>query len=322
MQLSISKKQKVKTVEKVKTVKQKGLLKRILKCWQLYVLLIPTLIYFIVFCYGPMYGVQLAFKDYNAMLGITGSPWVGLDHFKRFFESYQFRQLLTNTLSISLYQLIVSFPIPIILALALNQVKNERFKKVVQTVTYAPHFISIVVLVGMLNIFFSTRGGIVNEVIQLFGGDPVLFLGNEQYFRHMYVWSGVWQSMGWSAIIYLAALSGVSPELHEAAVVDGASKLKRIWHIDIPAILPTIIILLILNCGQIMSIGFEKSFLMQNSLNIGVSEIIPTYVYKMGLLNAQYSFSTAVGLFNSAINCTLLYIVNKVSKKAGQSGII
>lgn len=322
MQLSISKKQKINTGGEIEKVNKKSVWKRMLKCWQLYVLLLPTLVFFIVFCYVPMYGVQLAFKDYNAMLGITGSPWVGFEHFRRFFESYQFKQLLGNTLSLSIYQLAVSFPVPIILALALNQVKNARFKKVVQTVTYAPHFISIVVLVGMLNVFFSTNGGLVNEIVKFFGGEPKLFLGQEQYFQHMYVWSGVWQSMGWSAIIYLAALSGVSPELHEAAVVDGASKIKRIWHIDIPAILPTIIILLILNCGQIMSIGFEKAFLMQNSLNIGTSEIIPTYVYKMGLLNAQYSFSTAVGLFNSVINCTLLFVVNKISKKAGQTGII
>lgn len=322
MQLSVSKNSKINTNKKIKKVKKKGLWKRIIKCWQLYVFLIPTLAYFIVFCYVPMYGVQLAFKDYNAMLGITGSPWVGFEHFRRFFESYQFKQLLWNTLSLSIYQLAVSFPVPIILALALNQVKNSKFKKLVQTVTYAPHFISIVVLVGMLNVFFSTSGGLMNEVVKFFGGEPKLFLGKEQYFQHMYVWSGVWQSMGWNAIIYLAALSGVSPELHEAAVVDGASKIKRIWHIDIPVIFPTIIILLILNCGQIMSIGFEKAFLMQNSLNIGTSEIIPTYVYKMGLLNAQYSFSTAVGLFNSVINCTLLFVVNKIAKRAGQSGII
>lgn len=322
MQLSISKKQKINTSGEIGKINKKSIWKRMLKCWQLYVLLLPTLVFFIVFCYVPMYGVQLAFKDYNAMLGITGSPWVGFEHFRRFFESYQFKQLLGNTLTLSIYQLAVSFPVPIILALALNQVKNAKFKKVVQTVTYAPHFISIVVLVGMLNVFFSTNGGLVNEIVKFFGGEAKLFLGQEQYFQHMYVWSGVWQSMGWSAIIYLAALSGVSPELHEAAVVDGASKIKRIWHIDIPAILPTIIILLILNCGQVMSIGFEKAFLMQNSLNIGTSEIIPTYVYKMGLLNAQYSFSTAVGLFNSVINCTLLFVVNKISKKAGQTGII
>lgn len=316
MQVSIVSKRKEKLVKK-----KKSILKDIFKCWQLYVLLIPTIIYFILFCYGPMYGVQLAFKEYNAVAGITGSPWVGFSNFTRFFSSYQFKQLLWNTITLSLYQLVVSFPVPIILALALNQVRHANFKKLVQTVTYAPHFISVVVLVGMLNIFFSTRGGLVNEVVQIFGGDPIYFLGKEQYYQNMYVWSGVWQNMGWSAIIYLAALSGVSPELHEAAVVEGASKLQRIWYIDIPAILPTIVTLLILNCGQIMSIGFEKSFLMQNQLNIGISEIIPTYVYKMGLINAQYGFSTAVGLFNSVINCTLLVLVNKFSKKMGQSGL-
>ena len=320
MQLSIAGKRKQVTSGKEAT-KKKSVFKEMLKCWQLYVLLIPTLIYFIVFCYGPMYGVQLAFKEYNAVAGITGSPWIGFENFRRFFSSYQFRQLLWNTITLSLYQLAVSFPFPIILALALNQVRNAKFKKLVQTVTYAPHFISIVVLVGMINIFFSTNGGLVNEVVQAFGGDPIYFLGKEQYYQNMYVWSGVWQNIGWSAIIYLAALSGVSPELHEAAIVDGASKIKRIWHIDIPAILPTIVILLVLNCGQVMSIGFEKAFLMQNPLNIGVSEIIPTYVYKMGLINAQYGFSTAVGLFYSVINCTLLVIVNKVSKKMGQTAL-
>ena len=293
----------------------------VLKCWQLYAFLLPALVILILFSYVPMYGVQLAFRDYNPIMGITGSPWVGFDHFTRFFNSYQFKQLIGNTLILSLYYLIVGFPIPIILALALNQVKNSKFKKLVQTVTYAPHFISVVVLVGMLGIFFSVNGGLVNEVIKLFGGEPKLFMGEVKYFRHMYVWSGIWQSMGWSAVIYLAALSGVSPELHEAATVDGATKLQRIWNIDLPTILPTIVTLLILNCGSVMSMGFEKAFLMQNPLNMENSEIIATYVYKMGLINAEYGFSTAVGLFNSVINCILLVTVNKVSKKIGQDGL-
>ncbi|MDY3367044.1 MULTISPECIES: ABC transporter permease [Zhenhengia] len=293
----------------------------VLKCWQLYAFLLPALVILILFSYVPMYGVQLAFRDYNPIMGITGSPWVGFEHFTRFFNSYQFKQLIGNTLILSLYSLIVGFPIPIILALALNQVKNSKFKKLVQTVTYAPHFISVVVLVGMLGIFFSVNGGLVNEVIKLFGGEPKLFMGEVKYFRHMYVWSGIWQSMGWSAVIYLAALSGVSPELHEAATVDGATKLQRIWNIDLPTILPTIVTLLILNCGSVMSMGFEKAFLMQNPLNMENSEIIATYVYKMGLINAEYGFSTAVGLFNSIINCILLVTVNKVSKKIGQDGL-
>lgn len=295
--------------------------KRILKTWQLYVFVLPAIIYFLVFCYGPMYGIQLAFKDYNALVGITGSEWIGFDNFTRFFRSYQFQQLLGNTLVLSFYQLIAGFPIPIILAVLLNQVRGQKFKKLVQTITYAPHFISIVVLVGMLNIFLSPRGGVVNQIVQMFGNEPILFLGQEKYFRHIYVASGVWQNMGWNAIIYLAALAGVSPELHEAAIMDGASKLKRILHIEIPAILPTILIILVMNFGSIMSLGFEKSYLMQNAQNISKSEIISTYVYKIGLINAQYEFSTAVGLFNAVINFVLLITVNKISKRISSVGL-
>lgn len=298
-----------------------GIGKRILKTWQLYVFILPAVIYFLVFCYGPMYGIQLAFKEYNALAGITGSEWIGFDNFARFFRSYQLKQLLENTLVLSVYQLAAGFPIPIILAILLNQVRGNRFKKLVQTVTYAPHFISIVVLVGMLNIFLSPRGGVVNQIVQLFGNDPILFTGHEKYFRHIYVLSGVWQNMGWNAIIYLAALSGVSPDLHEAAIVDGASKIKRILHIDIPAILPTIMIILVMNFGSVMSVGFEKAYLMQNAQNISKSEIISTYVYKIGLLNAQYEFSTAVGLFNAVINFILLITVNKISKKISSVGL-
>jgi putative aldouronate transport system permease protein len=295
--------------------------KKLSKSWELYLLLIPGIIYFIVFCYTPMYGIVLAFKDYIATKGITGSPWVGLANFNRFFNSYQFKQLLQNTVGLSFYQLAAGFPLPIILALLLNQVRSTKLKKLVQTATYAPHFISIVVLVSMINIFFSVHGGLVNEVVKFFGGEAVLFTGKENLFNDIYVWSGVWQNMGWNAIIYLAALSSVSPDLHEAAIVDGANKIKRIWHIDIPSILPTAIILLILNFGQVMSLGFEKAFLMQNSLNIGSSEIISTYVYKIGILNAQYGFATAVGLFNSVINLTLLLTVNKITNKLGHSGL-
>jgi putative aldouronate transport system permease protein len=295
--------------------------KRWNKSWELYLLLIPGLIYFILFCYVPIYGVQLAFKDYIATKGIGGSPWVGVVNFNRFFNSYQFKQLLKNTLGLSLYQLSAGFPLPIILALLLNQVRGSKFKKLVQTATYAPHFISLVVIVSLVNIFFSVHGGLVNEIVKLFGGEPILFTGTEAYFNDIYVWSGVWQNMGWNAIIYLAALSSVSPDLHEAAIVDGANKLKRIWHIDIPSILPTAIILLILNFGQVMSLGFEKAYLMQNSLNIGSSEIISTYVYKIGILNAQYGFATAVGLFNSFINFALLLMVNKTANKLGHSGL-
>lgn len=291
------------------------------RCWQLYLFLLPALIVLILFSYVPMYGIQLAFKDYNPIDGIIGSKFVWFENFDRFFNSYQSKQIIANTLIISIYSLVAGFPIPIILALCLNHVKNLRYKKIVQTVTYAPHFISTVVLIGMLNIFLSVNGGLMNQIIGYFGIKPILFLGREDLFRDIYVWSGVWQSMGWGAVIYLAALAGVSPELHEAAIVDGATKLKRIQHIDIPAILPTIVILLILNCGSIMSVGFEKAYLMQNPLNLGHSEVISTYTYKKGLIDAEYGFSTAVGLFNSAINCILLVTVNKIAKKCGQESI-
>ncbi len=301
--------------------KKKRLSVRVKAYWQLYVLIFPAVLYFAVFCYGPMYGIQLAFKNYNALDGITGSAWVGFTHFTRFFRSYQFGKLLKNTLSLSILQLLLGFPLPIILALCLNYARNMRFKKVVQTITYAPHFISIVVLVGMLNIFFSVNGGLVNGLITALGGEPVLFMGKEKYFRLLFVGSGIWQNMGWNAIIYLAALAGVNPELHEAAVADGAGKLRRVWHIDLPAIRPTIIITLILNCGQLMGLGFEKAFLMQNSLNLGKSEIIATYVYKIGLLDAQYGFATAVGLFNSVINLILLVTVNYISGKLSETSL-
>lgn len=300
--------------------KRKNLSKRIKKSWQLWVFVTPAVLSLIVFSYLPMYGIILAFKDYSPMDGILGSRWVGFAHFQRFFRSPYFVSLIRNTLFISLYGLIVGFPIPIILALGLNQVRWIRFKKLVQTVTYAPYFISTVVLVGIINIVFADKG-FVNQFLGLFGKEPELFMGIAKYWRHIYVWSGIWQGMGWSAIIYIAALSGVSPELHEAAIIDGATKMQRIRFIDLPSIAPTIVITLILSSGSIMSVGFEKAFLMQNPLNAEVSEIISTYIYKVGLISGQYGFSTAVGLFNSLINCILLLSVNKIVKKMGHSSI-
>lgn len=284
-------------------------------------MLLPTMIYFIVFHYMPMYGVQIAFKKFIAVEGINGSPWVGIEHFERFFQSAQFITILKNTMVISLYELLVAFPIPILLALMLNQVNNTRFKKLMQTVTYAPHFISVVVIVGMLFLFLSPRNGLLNSFLGLFGIDPVFFMGSPEWFKTVYVFSGVWQNAGWSTIIYLAALTAVSPDLHEAAIMDGASKRQRVWHIDLPSIMPTIMILLILNIGSFLSVGFEKVYLMQNSLNLSSSEIIQTYVYKTGLLSAQYSYSTAVGLFNSIINFILLISVNLLSKKMKQASL-
>lgn len=296
-------------------------LRKALSQWQLYLLLLPAIIYFVIFRYAPMYGVQLAFKNYVPNLGITGSPWCAFENFERLFNSYQFTSLLKNTLILSAAQLIVGFPIPIILALSINSLRSRRLKRIVQTATYAPYFISTIVLVGMINIFFSLNGGLVNEIIRMFGGSAIHFLGEEKWFRPLYVGSGIWQSMGWNTMIYIAALSSVNPELHEAAQIDGAGKLQRVINVDLPQIMPTIITLLILNVGKIMSVGFEKVYAMQNSMNLPVSEIISTYVYKVGLLKGQYGFSTAVDMFNAVINMILLIAVNKIAKKVGDSSL-
>ncbi|MFD0716602.1 ABC transporter permease [Paenibacillus sp. GCM10027626] len=291
------------------------------KHWQMYLLLAPVIVYFVVFHYVPMYGVQIAFKDFIATKGITGSPWVGLKHFERFYQSYYFWRLIKNTLGIGLYQLLVGFPVPIVLALMINELRVKRFKKVVQTVTYAPHFLSTVVMIGILVIFLSPDTGIVNHLIRAAGGEPIAFLTEPSWFKSLYVFSGIWQQMGWSSIIYLAALSGVDPQLHEAARVDGASRLQRIRHINLPCMMPTIIILLILNTGSILSVGFEKVFLMQNDMNLESSDVFATYVYRSGLLGAQYSFSAAVGLFSNIINFILLGSVNFIARKVGNTSL-
>ncbi|KKI92804.1 sugar ABC transporter permease [Bacillus sp. SA1-12] len=300
--------------------KKRAKLRKILSNYQLYLFLLPALIYFIVFHYVPMYGVLIAFKDFVATKGIFGSPWVGFKHFDRFFDSYQFWILIKNTLGLSVTQLIIGFPLPIFLALMLNQIRSEKYKRFVQTVVYAPHFISVVVLAGMIYVFFSNNG-LINNLILIFGGDPISFMAKPEWFKPLYIASGVWQETGWAAIIYLAALAGVSPELHEAAVMDGANKWQRIFHVDIPAIMPTAVILLILSVGNIMNIGFEKAYLLQTPMNQPAAEIIPTYVYKMGLQQAQYSFAAAVGLFNSVINLILLVAVNKFAKKLSGTGL-
>lgn len=244
-----------------------------------------------------------------------------MEHFTRFFESAWFETILGNTLTLSVYSLIASFPIPIILALMLNSFRHKRYRKVIQTVTYAPHFISTVVMCGMLLLFLSPRVGIVNNFLGMFGVEPINFMAEQGFWRHIYVWSGVWQGMGWSSVIYFAALSGVSPEFHEAAVVDGATKLQRVLYIDLPSIVPVMTILLILNCGSILSVGFEKVYLLQNPLNVQVSEIISTYVYKVGMLDNNISFSTAIGLFNSVINAVLLISVNWISGKVSENSL-
>jgi putative aldouronate transport system permease protein len=297
-------------------------LKLMRRNWILYVFLIPAAVYIATFMYAPMYGLIIAFKDFSPAQGIMGSPWAGFKWFETFFETPRFWQILKNTLGLSIYSLIVGFPLPIVLALIINNVQSTKMKKFSQTVTYMPHFISTVVLVGMMSVFFSPRSGFVNTILEWLGGSgDTLFMGEEKYFRHMYVWSGIWQSMGWNSIIYIAALSGVSQELHEAAKIDGANKFKRILHVDIPGILPTMVILLIMNCGNILSVGYEKVYLMQNSINITQAEVISTYVYKIGLQQQRFSYSTAIGLFNNIINFSLLVLVNKVSKKISGMGL-
>ncbi len=292
-----------------------------LRNWQLYLMFLPVFLYFLVFHYFPMYGIQIAFKDFSGALGIWGSPWVGLTHFERFFNSNNFSEVLWNTVTISLYSLVVSFPCPILLALMLNEVKNRFFKKVVQTITYAPYFISVVVLAGMIILFLSPQSGIFNMLREALGAEPINFMYEGKYFKTIYVLSGVWQSTGWGSIIYLSALAGIDPALHEAAVIDGASRLKRIWHINLPGILPTVCIMLIMNCGSIMNVGFEKVFLLMNDINRSSAEVISTYVYKVGLQQSQYSFSTAIGLFNSFINFILLITVNTIVKKLDQTSL-
>lgn len=294
---------------------------RIKRDYELYLFLVPIIIIYLVFKYYPMYGIQIAFKDFSPSQGIWGSDWVGFQHFIDFFNSYNFWTIMSNTLILSLLSLLFSFPAPIIIAIMLNQMLGKRYKKIVQTVIYAPHFISTVVLVGMLGVFLSPNSGIVNHIITWFGGEPIMFMADEGWFRPLYILSGIWQETGFATIIYLAALAGVNPELHEAATMDGASKWKRVWNVDIPSILPTIVILLILALGNIMSIGFEKAFLMQSDLNYGTSNIIPTYVYEMGIQKAQYSFSTAVGLFNSFINIILIVTVNRIAKKMTETSL-
>lgn len=283
--------------------------------WVLYVMLIPVLAYFIIFHYWPMYGVVLAFKDYNPKLGIIGSPWLGFENFERFFSAYNFKNLIENTLVLSIYSLLIGFPIPIIFALCLNYLTKNKLKKTVQMVSYMPHFISTVIICSMLQIFCSQRNGAFNVLLNLFGFASIDFLGKADYFKHIYVWSGVWQNMGWNAIIYISALSGVDFEMHEAAIIDGASKIQRMRYIDIPSIVSTIVMLFIMRLGSLMSVGFEKVYLLQNSLNVTKSQIISTYVYEVGLLDREFSYSAAVDLFNTMINISLLLTANAVCKK-------
>lgn len=291
------------------------------KNWILYAMILPVAIYYIIFAYAPMYGIQLAFKDYQVKEGIMGSPWVGLEHFIRFFKSYNFGQLLKNTIGISVYSLLVGFPIPIIFALMLNYLRNKFLKKTVQMVSYAPYFISTVVMCGMIAIFMNPDTGILNVIRNFFGMESVDFLAKPEWFKDIYVWTGVWQGMGWSSIIYISALSGVDYQLHEAAIMDGATKIQRMIHVDLPSIRPTIIMLLILQIGSLMNVEFEKVFLLQNTLNKSAASVISTYTYEVGLINSDYGYSTAVGLFNSLINVILIVGANQICKKLADESL-
>ena len=289
--------------------------------WTLYFLVLPAFIYLFLFNYMPMYGVQIAFRNFRPKKGITGSDWVGLKHFIKFFNYPAFWQLLGNTLTISLWSMI-SFPMSVLLALMINEVQNAKFKRTVQMVTYMPHFISTVVVVALVRLMFSRATGVVNTVITGLGGERIDFLQMPKYFVPLYVGSGIWQNLGWNAIIFLSALAAVSPEHVEAARIDGANRLQINWHVYIPTILPTIIIMLIMRCGSVLSVGYEKIFLMQNPLNLDVSQVISTYVYDLGIVNGQYSYSSAIGLFNNIVNIILLLSVNWIAKKVSSISIL
>lgn len=293
---------------------------RVLSKWQLYTLILPAVVAVFVFHYVPIYGVIIAFKDFRVTKGIGGSDWVGLKHFIRFVTYRDFWQIIGNTIRISLMTL-ATFPIPVILALMVNDVRSKGYKRVVQMVTYAPHFVSTVVVCSMVIMFTNVSSGIINKAIVALGGTSIDFMTQTRFFAPVYVISGLWQNMGWNTIIYIAALAGVSPELYEAAYIDGASSFQITRHVNLPSIMPTIIVMLILNTGNILSVGFEKVYLLQNALNLPVSRTISTFVYEIGLEGGQYSFSAAIGLFNNVINILIILIVNRISKAATGTGL-
>jgi len=307
-----------------KIYKKPGRIKKELtRNWQLYTMILLPVLYILIFAYYPMYGAQIAFKDYTIIKGITGSEWAGLKHFERFFNNPMNLQYVKNTLALSVYTLIVSFPLQIIFALGINYLRSKTFKKTVQMVSYLPHFISTVIVVSMLHMMFDNRIGVLDRLLEMITGKEVNVLGNPDYFRSLYVWSGVWQGLGWNSILYVSALAGVDPALHEAAMIDGASKWKRVWHIDLMSILPTVAITFIMNMGRILSLGFDKAFLMQNATNLKMSEILSTYEYKVGVGGQfpSYSYSTAIGLMSSVVTLILVFVTNKFSKKLTDTGL-
>ncbi len=310
-------------MEEIKRKKVKlPTLRETLKCWQLYILLVPALVWAIVFAYYPMYGLVIAFKNYKIRLGILESPWADplLKYFDQFFSTSIALQAIQNTVIISLESLVIAFPIPIIFALLLNQIQRKGIQKAIQTISYAPYFMSNVVVVSIITVMFSANG-VINNISMSGGGKATLFTSLPEWFRILFIGSNIWQTMGFNAVIFIAALTAISPDYYEAATIDGASRLQRILYIDIPLIMPTIILMLILQIGNIMNIGYEKAYLMQNGSNTIVSELISTYVYKVGLQTAQYSFATAVGLFNSVVNFIILVIANKIAKRVSNISI-
>lgn len=312
----------MKIVDRIKNLWQLNC-KDMKKYWKLYMLVIPVVVYYILFCYKPMYGLIIAFKNYRPALGIMESPWAsnfGFKHFISFFESYYFGRILKNTLTISIVTLLVGFPAPIVFALLLNEIKNEKFKKLTQTVSYLPHFISLVVTCGLIKNFVSSTG-IITQFLGLFGLEAQSLLSNKDYFLPIYVISNIWSGMGWGAIIYLSALSGVDQQLYDAAKVDGAGRWKQMIHVTLPSIMPTIIIMFLLRMGNIMGVGHEKIMLLYNPGIYETADVISTYVYRSGLENSQWSYSAAIGLFNSVINFACVIFFNKISKKNTEVGL-
>jgi putative aldouronate transport system permease protein len=298
-----------------------ALKKSLVQNYDLYLMFLPVLVWYIIFCYLPMYGVQIAFKNFNPATGVMNSPWVGFRHFSRFFNGNYFFRILSNTLGISSYSLIVGIPAPIILAILFCELKAKRFKAVAQTISYAPNFLSTVVVATLILTFFNPRGGMINYIRTVFGLEVINYIAKPEYFWHLYVWTGVWQGIGFGSVLYVAAISGIPQEQYEAATIDGTTRLQRIWYITIPNIMPTIVIVSIMSVGGIMNVGFEKTFLLQNAQNVEMSEVIATYVYKVGLQNAQFSYSAAVGLFNNVVNFIILVAANAFARRVGETSL-
>ena len=299
----------------------KNFLRAVRREYGLYLIFLVPLVWYVIFMYVPMYGLQIAFKRYNARLGILGSPWVGMQYFKQFFDSYYFRDLLVNTLVLNVFQMAVGFPVPILLALIINEIRIRPLQKAVQNITYIPYFLSIVVIVSMLKLFSNTEYGLFNKIVTFFGGQPVDYFAKVGAFRPLYVFSGVWHNMGFNSVIYIAALSAIDPQLYEAASIDGASRIRKIIHVSIPQIAPTIVILFIMRIGSLMNVGFEKVLLMQNNVNMEVSDVISTFIYRNGIQKGQLSYSAAVGIFNSLINLFLLLGANRLTRRISDTGL-